>query len=229
MKKPSKSKLSEAHYAEAVVAHYEELGYEVYKEVGFGGGSIRADIYCKNDKESIAIEVKNSLNLKVIDQAYRWRPYANKVYIAIPYQKYRYYKIASQLCEDYGFGILSIYKEHNHGIRDLVIEKLEAKTNIVPKEPMLFEEQKESVAGTKGGSGFITPFKATCIQLVKLIKEKGPMPLKTAVSMINHHYAHDNSANQNLRKMILWGVVEDLQIFKEGNKYGVRFIGKMDL
>lgn len=221
MKKPTKAKLTEAYYAEAVVAHFEELGYDVYKEVGFGGGSIRADIYCKKGNETIAIEVKTSLNLKVIDQAYRWRPYASKVYVAIPYQKYRYYKIAAQICEDYGFGILSIYREGRHGIKDLIVEKVEALTNREPKEPELFEEQKDSEAGTNSGK-FVTPFKITCTKLVNLIREKGPMPLKTATSLIKHHYKNDSSANQSLRKMINWGIIKELELFNEGRSYGVR-------
>jgi len=221
MAKPTKAKLTEAHYAKVVVEHYEEAGYEVFKEV-VGPGSIRADIYCKKGDETIAIEVKTSLNLKVIDQAYRWRAYASKVYIAIPYQKYRQYNIASQICEDYGFGIISIYKESRHGIRDLMVEKLEAKINVAPKEPMLCDEQKESEAGTSGS--YVTPFKITCSKLVKLIEEKGPMPLKTATSMIDHHYSHDSSANQNLRKLIVWGIeaLSTLELYKDGNKYGVR-------
>jgi hypothetical protein len=220
-KKLPGAKITEAHYAKVVVEHFEDDGWEVYKEV-VGPGKIRADIYCKKGDITIAIEVKNSLNLKVIDQAYRWRPFASKVYIAIPYQQYQQYKIAKQICEDYGFGILSIYKESRHGIRDLIIEKLEAKVNLDPKEPMLCEEQKDSEAGTSGS--YVTPFKITCKRLVKLIEEKGPMPLKTATSMIEHHYKSDSSANQSLRKMIVWGIeaLSTLELFKDGNKYGVR-------
>jgi hypothetical protein len=212
-------KISEAEYAQTVIEHFEAAGYEVFKEVA-GPGKIRADIYCKRGNETIAIEVKTSLNLKVIDQAYRWRPYANKVYIAIPYQKYLHYKIAAQICEDYGFGILSIYKESRHGIKDLLVEKLGAKVNVSPKEPMLHEDQKDSEAGTKGS--YVTPFKITCKTLIQLIRDKGPMPLKTATTMIQHHYKNDSSANQSLRKMIVWGVIDELELFKEGRAYGVR-------
>jgi len=212
-------KISEAEYATTVIEHFEELGYEVYKEVG-GPGKIRADIYCKKGNETIAIEVKTGLNLKVIDQAYRWRPYSSKVYIAIPYQKYLNYKIAAQICEDYGIGILSIYKESRHGIKDLLVEKLESTINIAPREPMLHEDQKDSEAGTKGS--YVTPFKITCKTLIALLKEKGPMPLKTATTLIKHHYKTDSSANQSIRKMIVWGVIKELEIFKEGRSYGVR-------
>lgn len=218
-----KVKLNEAEYAKLVVEYYEDLGYEVYKEVGFGGSSMRADIYCKKGNETIAIEVKSGLNLKVLDQAWKWRPFASKVYIAIPYQKYRYYDIAKQMCEDYGIGILTIYHNKRHNIKDIVIDKLEACINVSPKEPKLYEAQKDSVAGAKGGETcIITPFKGTCIQLVDLIREKGPMPLKIATSLIDHHYKNPQSANQNLRKMILWGVIKELELFKEGRSYGVR-------
>jgi len=220
-KKLPSAKITEANYAKVVVEHYESEGYEVYKEV-VGPGKIRADIYCKKGDETIAIEVKSSLNLKVIDQAYRWRPFASKVYIAIPYQRYLNYKIAKQICEDYGFGILSIYKESRHGIKDLIIEKLNALVNISPKEPMLCEEQKDSEAGTSGS--YITPFKITCTRLVKLIEDQGPMSLKTATSMIDHHYKNDSSANQSLRKMIIWNIeaLSKLELYKNGNKYGIK-------
>lgn len=225
MKKQKSPKISEAEYAKIVVSYFEELGYDVYKEVSFGGSSIRADIYCKKGNETIAIETKTSLNLSVIDQAYNWRNYSSKSYIAIPYQKYRQFSIAHEICENFGIGILLIYKESRHKIRDLIVEKLASTVNIESKEPALFEEQKDSVAGNNLGQ-FITPFKITCKLLVELIKEKGPMPLKTAVNLINHHYANESSATQNLRKMILWGVLKEIELFKEGNKYGIRLKSK---
>lgn len=52
--------ISEAEYASIVVKHFEDLGYEVFKEV-LGKGKIRADIYCKKGNETIAIEVKKTL------------------------------------------------------------------------------------------------------------------------------------------------------------------------
>lgn len=211
--------ISEEEYAKTVVEYYENLGYEVFKEV-LGPGKIRADIYCKKGNETIAIEVKKSLNLKVLDQVYRWRPYASKVYIAIPYQKYLYYKIASQICEDYGFGILSIYKQIRHGIKDLVTIKVDAKENIHPKEPLLHEDQKDSDAGTSGK--YVTPFKITCKTLIAYIKDNGPTSLKNAMSSIKHHYKNDSSANQSIRKMINWGVIEELELYKNGSSYFVK-------
>lgn len=224
MKKP---KISEAEYAKIVVSYFEDLGYDVYKEVSLGrGGNIRADIYCKKGNETIAIECKTGLSLKLLDQGYCWRNYASKVYVALPYQKYRQFNIAHEICENFGIGILLIYKESRHKIRDLIVEKLAPTINISPTEPALFEEQKDSIAGNNLGQ-YVTPFKITCNLLVELIKEKGPMPLKVAVNQIKHHYANESSATQNLRKLILWGVIKELELFKEGNKYGVRLKSKV--
>ena len=118
------------------------------------------------------------------------------------------------------FGIISIYNHKRHGIKDLMTIKVEALDNIDPKEPMLHEDQKDSEAGTSGS--YVTPFKITCKSLIALLKEKGPMPLKTATSLIRHHYKTDSNANQSLRKMIVWGVIKELELFKEGRSYGVR-------
>lgn len=48
------------------------------------------------------------------------------------------------------------------------------------------------------------------------------MPLKNATTLIKHHYKTNSSANQSIRKMITWGVIKEIEIFKEGRAYGIR-------
>lgn len=214
-------KINESEYAAVVVKHFENLGYEVFKEVGFGGGSMRADIYCKKGDETIAIEVKTSLNLKVLDQAYGWREYANKVYFAVPSRSHQRFNITKAICEAFGIGMFDIYLYNHHRVNSEVRERLPAAINSEPKHPPLYEEQKDSIAGTHTGD-FVTPFKITCNRLIEHVKANGPMLLINAMREIDHHYSNDTSGTAGIRKMIKWGVITDVEIFKEKNKIHIR-------
>jgi hypothetical protein len=214
-------KISESVYAAVVVEHFENLGYEVFKEVGFGGGSMRADIYCKKGDETIAIEVKTSLNLKVIDQAFGWREYASKVYFAVPSRMHQRFNITRQICEAFGIGMFDIYLYGHHRVSNEVRERIPACTNSDPKHPPLYEQQKDSIAGTHSGD-FVTPFKITCIRLLEHVTANGPMLLIEAMRSIEHHYSNEKSASAGIRKMIKWGVIKEMEIYKEKNKLHIR-------
>ena len=220
-KKCMAKKINESEYAAVVVKHFENLGYEVFKEVGFGGGSMRADIYCRKGDETIAIEVKTSLNLKVLDQAFGWREHANKVYFAVPSRSHQRFAVTRAICEAFGIGMLDIYLYSHHRVNSEVRERIPACINSEPKHPPLYEQQKDSIAGTHSGN-FVTPFKITCIRLLDHVTANGPVLLVDAMRSIEHHYSNENSAVAGIRKMIKWGVITEMEIFKDKNKNYIR-------
>lgn len=215
----AKNKIREAEYAAAVVKYFEILGYEVYKEVGFGGGSMRADVYCKKDRETIAIEVKKVLNLKVIDQAYCWRKYASEVYFAVPAWGSRQLRVVKEICECIGIGMLEVRLGYNN--HSEVNVRIPGAVNSEPEMPPLFEEQKDSVAGTHTGD-FVTPFKMTCKRLIEHVSTNGEMPLVDVVRSIDHHYANEKSAVAGIQKMVRMGVIKDVELFLDKNRTWVR-------
>jgi hypothetical protein len=203
--------MKEEELALHIVKHFERLGYEVYKEVAmFGGGSMRADIYCLKDGETISIETKMGMGLKVIEQAFRWRMNANFAYIAVPYKHKADYRFALEICRDYGIGVIYYYPKNGQ----LEVKILPA-LNSEPNNPKLYEEQKDSIAGN-AKSEFVTPFKLTCKQLIDYISVKGgKVGVKEAIRNIKHHYANDNSAENSLKKMVTLNVLEGVKLIRE--------------
>jgi len=202
--------MKEEELALYVVKHFENLGYEVYKEVAlFGGGSIKADIYCQKNGETISIETKMGMGLKVIEQAWRWRMNANFSYICCPYKRNADYSFALEICRDHGIGVIFFHKNGHLEV------KVYPTLNEDPDNPKLYEEQKDSVAGN-GRSEFVTPFKLTCKQLIDYITVKGgKVGVKEAIRNIKHHYANENSAESCLKKMVRLNVIEGVKLVKD--------------
>lgn len=70
--------MKETELYEPIKAYLESLGYIVKGEVG------AIDVFAMKDEESIAIELKNQITLKLIYQAIERQKIADDVYIAVP-------------------------------------------------------------------------------------------------------------------------------------------------
>lgn len=217
--------MTESEMAKHVINHYEKLGYEIYKEVSlFGGGSIRADIYCVRGDETIAIETKMGLGLKVIDQSFRWRPYCNQAFICIPYKRKSDISFAKQVCQDYGIGILYFTKNKFYDSESeySINVHLDAVKNEQPESFELHEESKNSEAGNNR-SEFVTPFKLTCKRIVDYVESKnGKAGVKETIRNIKHHYKNDNSAENSLKKLVKINVIKDIKLIKEDQYYFIK-------
>ena len=195
--------MKEEDLAKLVEIYYKNQGYDVYKEVSlYGGGSIRADLYCVKEGKSIAIETKMGLGLKVLDQAHCWSHYASSCIICLPYKPKTDYTFAMMLCRDYGIGVM-FYKHNQLELR------LEPMVNEDPIMPKLFEEQKESVAGNARGE-FVTPYKITIAFIVEHLKSNGGSDtINNTVKNIKHHYANESSAKSSLSKWAKNGSIKE--------------------
>lgn len=217
--------MKESEMAKHVVKHFENLGYEIYKEVSlFGGGSIRADIYCVKGEETIVIETKMGLGLKVIEQAFRWKPYCSKSFVGIPYKRKSDVKFAKQVCEDYGVGIIYVYhNKKNYNLPEFTINVfLDSTVNHDPEKFELHEESKNSEAGNDK-SEYVTPFKLTCKRLLEIVENNnGKVGVKQCMRELKHHYANEKSAENSLKKLIKIGVIKELKLIKEDQYYFVK-------
>ena len=83
-----------------------EWGYTVYSEIQGYGTPARHDIVgLKNDTELIVVELKMSLNDKVIRQAYSGQNFTSECYVAIPVSP----RVSSiERCRKYGVGIIQV-------------------------------------------------------------------------------------------------------------------------
>jgi hypothetical protein len=211
--------MKESDLAEKIIQHLESKGYTSYKEVSMRGkgGNARSDCYFTKDvngkTETIAVETKMSMTLKVIEQADRWKKHANQVYVCVPTvgrKGWKSRKFAIKMCKALGIGV---FEYGAKGIKESNIGEINEKA----KMPPLYEEQKSSVAGNDNGQ-FFTAFKNTVNELNKFMEDKDEYLLSDLVKEINHHYKSESSAKSSLRKMIERKVIEDYSIEKKSNK-----------
>ena len=118
------------------------------------------------------------------------------------------------MCKDYGMGVY-IYRKGSM----ILLEESSYCDN--PSLPKLYEEQKDSVSGTKGG-GYVTPFSITKNKLIKHVKENGECSLISAVNSIDHHYSSKYSAKNNLHKMININVIKGVSVYQKGKETWIK-------
>lgn len=208
--------MKESELADIVIKYYESKGYTIYSEVLYKPRGKRADIVAVKNNEYVVIETKMSMNLKLLEQAFFWKDKSHKTYLCFPSQR-KINWFAVNMCKDYGIGIFILRK----GNLQLYSESSVCKN---PDLPKLYEQQKDSISGSKGGD-YVTPFKITRDKLVNYVKKNGENTLISCVQKIDHHYSNDNSAKQSLTKMISIGVIDQLELFKKGRTMFVRYLG----
>jgi len=211
--------LKESDIAKIIINWFEGNGYTIYKEVvNTGSGKNRADIIAVKNGEYTVIETKVSFGLTVIEQGFKWSEYSHYRYIGLPYSSKRNSRtFGYNICRDLGIGVIEVDKHKNVRI---VHESAFTKT---PNLPPLYEEQKYQEAGVKPTKdSYVTPFKFTCRELIKYVKDNGDTSLLSVIKKINHHYKSDSSAQNALIKLIKIGVLPELEIYKDGRTTCVR-------
>jgi len=210
--------MKEEEIARAIIKYFENNGYESYKEVLADIGSRRADMVFKKDDEVIVVESKVNIGMHVIEQAYKWKSRTNiyKAFIAVSKPKRKRNTFAHQVCRDYGIGVFEVDR---YGNVYLLLDSLENNNISDELDITLYEEQKDSIAGTKGGD-YVTPFKLTCAKIYKEL-EKGEMTIGDLVKNIDHHYSTDNSAKKCIVDMCKIGVIK-ADVFKKGRIYYIK-------
>lgn len=204
-------KLSEVDLAEQIVKHLEKLKYDVYQEVKVCGGC--ADIIAVKNGEVTIVEVKTSLTISLLHQAYGWNRWANHIYIAVPYTRDKARHFAYRVCRDYGLGVLLINKK-TMGVREEVPDSLHRKTASKKILSALRPEHKTYCkAGSQLGKRF-TPFQETCDALKLFISQKPGLSLDEIVKQVKHHYKTNTSAKFSLSKWLKKGVIKGIKTEK---------------
>lgn len=201
--------MKEYELAEKLIESFNGTGYEIYQEVETYIGI--ADIVLKHANFTWAIEVKTSLSLQVIAQAWHNQKIYNFSSICVPSPRRTRSKgadFAHKACADNGIGIFKIDRYGN------VSEVLKAKFNrpILKHRVNLVDQQKTyAKAGNANGDRW-TPFNQTVSELKRYIKNNPGCKLKDALNNIGHHYASLSSAQNSIRQWINSGVIQGIEI-----------------
>lgn len=194
---------SEADLALCVENYLKSQGWQVFKEVKPNSLSSIADIVAVKDNKIWIIETKLQYGTKVLDQAYKWLKYAHQVSIAVPASKHVSF-VLDHFLNHFGIGKIFVYNP-TENTKGIVSIKKEAsyKKNVIDLAiwNSLHIEQKESIAGSKGG-GYITPYKLTINEIKTYLKFNPRSPIETIVANVKHHYTSNSIAANNLSKML---------------------------
>jgi len=201
------TKESEASIALKFIKYFEDNNYEVYKEVGVWGNII--DFVAVSGCIKIAVEVKTSLNFKVIEQAYRNLKYFNYSYIAVPLSHNHF---AEKICKDYGIGILYLMRGGDR-FGSMILEDVKPKLNRKRSPVKLCEYMKNSVAGSQNNR--ITPFRNTITEIVHFLECNGrKYDFKKCMDNVQHHYNTISSAKANIYQWCKNGVITEFSVEK---------------
>lgn len=213
------NKTNEQSVAELVVAWLEKMGADVYQEVTVRGGV--ADIVARVHAEVWIVEVKTSLSLALLVQAYERRRLCHRVYVAAPYS--RNVRDVAEICKALGIGLL-VVKQGHHGWEESRYEychpKVEQETdsrrwNKRPVElasKLQPEHKTHAKAGAIGAGGRWTPFRDTCEQLARVVRSTPGIKIKDAIAKIRHHYASNSGARASLTTWVREGAVAGVRI-----------------
>ena len=211
---------SEQVVAELVVAYLEQLGADVYQEVSVSGGV--ADIVAKVRAEIWIVEVKTSLSLALIAQAMERRRLAHRVFIAAP--STRNMRDVAPMCEELGIGLLEVWGggfDYSHPRVRIKAEARRWNRKPVALAAGLKPEHKtHAKAGAVGAGGRWTPFRDTCEQLARVVREQPGLTVKQAVDQIKHHYSTPSTARSSLTAWIQSGKVPGVEIRRTHDNHG---------
>lgn len=224
--------------AECAADWLESMGLEVYEEVRIHDGGRIADLVGVGADSVVVVETKVRLGLDVIEQADRWKPYANAVWAAFadirtrhrgfergqPRTRY----LAMWLCEQLGIGILSVPDYDTALPNVLVPAQIREARGVSILRERLAPEQRRGASGARAGStggGYHTPFRRTATLVAEIVSEHpGGIDIQSLCAEVNarggHHYGSgDKGFQTQIPILAKRGVIRGVKVAK---RYGSR-------
>lgn len=187
----------------------EDKGFKVYSEVSPKRCNARADIVAIQDKITVVVELKTSLNLDLMEQCVAWKHRAHYIYAAVPKPK-EFNQYSLSLLRQEGIGLLPVEFNYN-GVgwckeSALIVPKLHRKIS-----PILYDwlgkhqeqYEKSEVQGGNYGGGYLTPYTLT-INKVKdfLISWSNSGKWISMDAILKHCETHYSTPRPSLNKAL---------------------------
>lgn len=205
----------------------EERGYEVFSEVQsrYTGG--RADIVAVNGPSVSVVEMKTSLSLDVIAQAYRWKPYANYIYVAVPRSRHRkLHGYASLFLKRDGIGLLEVDDKQWTRVNDIIRAIFHRRIDDHIRESLV--PQHKELPGGHAGGGYVTTYRLTIDRVKSYLrtcalrnKNDGWVTIK---DILDHCETHYSAPKPSLSKALREFENDWCETKKEGGKLWFRKI-----
>lgn len=184
----------------------ESKGYEVYAEVephAVGNWGARADIVATNYPAVTIVEMKTSLSLDLVEQAYSWLPHAHYIYIAIPKRNKAIPSFMLNMLKRYGIGVIEV--SHKYGTYATITTpaRFNRARMVYPVDwkKVLKPEHKTWVEGGANAGGHVTSYKLT-IKGVKDYLRKNPEKWHSMNDILLYCETHYASPKNSLAKAL---------------------------
>jgi len=199
----------ESDMAAPVIALMEAEGWDVYQEVQAWEHGPVCDLVGRMGDLIWCVEMKLSLSLALLEQAYAWKRRASYVSIAVPLKKsFQKRRFVHQLCNDYGIGII-LARPHVASIEEPALLNRTPWTGSF-KSRLCEDHKTFAVAGNAEGARY-SPFQKTKHALIEIVINSPGITMKAAVETISHHYVNDQSARSSLAHWINAGKIKGIR------------------
>lgn len=208
--------MTEQALGSVVVAHLERDGWDVYQEVRVHGrGGRVADIVATRGSVLMIVELKKTLSLAVLGQAWRWQGYAHLRAVAVPASRSSdAQSFARTVAASFGIGVIQVASswcdwrvlgdwDANPRMSDLV-------------RNTLCDGHKTAAPAGSANGGHYTPFRHTRDQAIAHVAAHPGCTMVELVDAIKHHYTTDRSARATLGRWISDGVISELRLERTG-------------
>lgn len=203
--------MKEAELAQYFVEYFSD--FDLY----FEAPPHHVDIVAISGPKYIAIEVKTTLNFKVIEQAVRNRGWFHLSYIAVPRGRDRGFQY--MVCKHFGVGVL-VFHPYNRGSWRVweEVRPVWNKVGDIAKKYCQYEEyMKKNIPGSSGSDGaVVTPFKMTVQDLTRYVTKHPGVSLKEALLNIDHHYTTFTGARSAIYAWMRRGVIDTIELKNGG-------------
>jgi len=220
--------MKETELAQVVVDWLKNQQWTVYQEVQLEFGGHRADVVGECGGLTWVVECKTTMSLALLEQALKWKPYANFVSVAVPRPKRRTngQGAAQVFLRQNGIGLINVcnYKLRGIGMYDVaarLIEPNHLNRNVAGSlRASLCDEQKDYAQAGNSDGLYWTPFKRTCQELRRIVQATPGIHLKAAIDGIRHHYSSDQTARACISKYVQSGkdIIPGVSCERDGNK-----------
>lgn len=177
-------------------------GYEVYAEVLpriRGLYDARADVIAFDGDQSIIVEMKTSLSMDLIEQAYRWLPHCNRVYIAIPTRKKGIPSFTRDVLKHLDIGVIEV---NDYGRASITHEARYRYPDHIPDwSTILLPEHQTWLEGGSSGGGYVTDYSLT-IDRVRQYMLTSPEKWWTTSDILKGCLTHYSNPKQSLGKAL---------------------------
>ena len=218
--------MKETELAKGVIAWLQDMKWDVYQEVQvFSYGAI-ADIVGLFDGRTWVIEVKTTLSLKVMEQAYHWKPFSNLVSVAVPRGRRGSIEFPWKVLESFGIGLIRVVESSdwvNHASVPVweIVELVRPQVNRRPGKYLkdsLSEAHKTFAEAGNANKLRWSPFQQTCLDVRKFVEKNPGAGLKQIIDNVKTHYQSVQSAKSCIAKYIQMDVLKGVRSEKDGKK-----------